>query len=74
LWGIGRETLRRILVDEPGVVKIRMGHRKSHTTYSVPASVVERIHARLAAGDGSRSTDRPAILSSWPTNIHSMHS
>jgi hypothetical protein len=25
-WGIGRETLRKILVDELGVVKIRMGH------------------------------------------------
>jgi hypothetical protein len=49
LWGIGRETLRRILIDEPGVVRIRMGRRKYHTTYSVPASVAERIHARLAS-------------------------
>ena len=51
LWGIGRETLRKILLDEPGVVKIRMGRRKSHTTYSIPASVAERIHTRLSAGD-----------------------
>jgi hypothetical protein len=54
LWGIGRETLRKILVDEPGVVRIRMGCRKYHTTYSVPASVAERIHARLACGGDSR--------------------
>lgn len=53
LWGIGRETLRRILLDEPGVVKIRLGQRKFQTTYSVPASVAERIHTRLASGDGS---------------------
>jgi hypothetical protein len=53
LWGLGRETLRKILVDEPGVVKIRMGRRKYHTTYSVPASVAERIHRRLAAGEDS---------------------
>lgn len=50
VWGIGRETLRRILIDEPGVVRIRMGRRKYHTTYSVPASVAERIHRRLASG------------------------
>ena len=53
LWGIGRETLRKILVDEPGVVKIRMGRRKCHTTYSVPESVAERIHSRLASGSDS---------------------
>lgn len=55
LWGIGRETLRKILVDEPGVMRIRMGRRKYHTTYSVPASVAERIHMRLASGDSSRA-------------------
>lgn len=53
LWGIGRETLRKILVDEPGVVRIRMGRRKYLTTYSIPASVAERIHTRLASGDDS---------------------
>jgi hypothetical protein len=49
LWGVGRETLRKILIDEPGVMKIRLGRRKYHTTYSVPASVAERIHMRLAS-------------------------
>lgn len=49
LWGIGRETLRKICVTEPGIIKIRMGRRKSHTTYSIPASVAERIHRRLSA-------------------------
>jgi hypothetical protein len=55
LWGLGRETLRKILIDEPGVVKIRLGRRKYHTTYSVPASVAERIHMRLASGGEIRT-------------------
>ena len=58
LWGIGRETLRRILIDEPGVVKIRMGRRQHHTTYSVPASVADRIHTRLSSDNGSWIQDR----------------
>lgn len=47
LWGLGRETLRVIVKDEPGVVKVRMGPKKVHTTYSVPESVAKRIHTRL---------------------------
>jgi hypothetical protein len=61
LWGIGRETLRKILLDEPGVVKIRMGRRKSHTTYSVPASVAERIHTRLSSGDERMSLSKGVL-------------
>lgn len=48
LWSIGRETVRLIVKDEPGVIQIRCGRKKAHTTYSVPASVAERIHRRLA--------------------------
>ena len=47
LWKLGRETLRLIVKDEPGVVKIRMGRKKAHTTYSIPESVARRIHTRL---------------------------
>ena len=61
LWGIGRETLRKILLDEPGVVKIRLGRRKSHTTYSIPASVAERIHTRLSSGDQGMSLSKGVI-------------
>jgi hypothetical protein len=49
MWGLGRETLRLMVKDEPGVIKIRMGRKKSHTTYSVPESVAQRIHRRLTA-------------------------
>jgi type IV secretory pathway TrbD component len=46
-WKIGRETVRLMVKDEPGVMKVRMGRKQSHTTYSVPDSVAERIHNRL---------------------------
>lgn len=46
-WRLGRETVRLLVKDEPGVVKIRMGYRKSVTHYSVPDSVARRVHTRL---------------------------
>jgi hypothetical protein len=47
LWSLGRETVRKLVKDDPGVIKIRMGRKKAHTTYSVPESAVCRIHTRL---------------------------
>jgi hypothetical protein len=46
-WRLGRETVRLLLKDEPGVVKVRMGLRKVITRYSVPESVARRVHTRL---------------------------
>jgi hypothetical protein len=36
LWGLGRETVRKLVKDDPGVIKIRLGRKKAHTVYSVP--------------------------------------
>jgi hypothetical protein len=47
LWGLGRETVRMLVKDDPGVIKIRMGRKKAHTIYSVPESAARRIHTRL---------------------------
>ena len=47
LWGLGRETVRKLVKDDPGVLKIRMGRKKAHTIYSVPESAAHRIHTRL---------------------------
>jgi hypothetical protein len=47
LWKLGRETVRLLVKDEHGVIKIRLGRKKSHTIYSVPESVAVRIHTRL---------------------------
>lgn len=46
-WSLGRETVRLLVKDEQGVIKIRLGRRKAHTIYSVPESVAVRIHTRL---------------------------
>lgn len=46
-WSVGRETIRLLVKDEPGVLKIRMGRRKAMTRYSVPESVARRVHTRL---------------------------
>jgi len=45
--GLGRETGPRLVKDDPGVIKIRMGRKKTHTTYSVPETAAHRIHTRL---------------------------
>ena len=47
LWGLGRETVRKLVMADPGVLKIRMGRAKKHTTYAVPESAARRIHTRL---------------------------
>jgi hypothetical protein len=47
LWRYGRETIRLLVKDEPGVLKIRLGRNKMLTHYSVPESVARRIHTRL---------------------------
>ena len=47
LWGLGRETVRKLIKDDPGVIKIRMGRKRAHTIYSVPETAAHRIHTRL---------------------------
>jgi hypothetical protein len=44
---VQHKTVRRLVKDEPGVIKIRQGRKKAHTTYSVPESTARRIHTRL---------------------------
>ena len=51
IWALGRETVRRLVKDDPGVIKIRMGRKKTHTVYSVPESTAHRIHTRLLNPD-----------------------
>ena len=50
LWSMGRETVRKLVKDEPGVVRIKMGRKQANTTYSIPESVARRIHTRLPSG------------------------
>jgi len=46
-WSLGRETVRKLVKDGPGVIKVRMGAKRAHTVYSIPESAAHRIHARL---------------------------
>jgi len=62
LWGLGRETVRKLVKDDPGVIKIQMGRKKSHTIYSVPESAAHRIHTRLLNAVHGRSPESlPAL-------------
>lgn len=47
LWSLGRETVRMLVKEEPGVIRVRLGRKRAHTIYSVPESVAVRIHTRL---------------------------
>lgn len=46
-WRLGRETVRLLVKDEPGVLRVCLGLRKAMTRYSVPESVARRVHTRL---------------------------
>ena len=66
LWGLGRETVRKLVKDDPGVIKIRMGRKKAHTIYSVPESAAHRIHTRLLNADQVRQPESvPALVSAY---------
>ncbi len=47
MWSLGRETVRLLVKDEVGVIKVRLGRKRANTVYSVPESVATRIHTRL---------------------------
>ena len=46
-WRLGRETVRLLVKNEPGVLKIRLGRLRAMTRYSVPESVARRVHTKL---------------------------
>ena len=65
LWGLGRETVRKLVKDDPGVVKIRLGRKKAHTIYSVPESAAHRIHTRLLNAAPCQPESLPALVSAY---------
>ena len=50
MWKLGRETVRLLVKNEIGVIKVRLGRKRSNTVYSIPESVAVRIHTRLLNG------------------------
>jgi hypothetical protein len=52
LWNFSAATIRRLVQDEQGVLRLQgMGAtagKRQYTTYSIPASVANRLHERLS--------------------------
>lgn len=50
MWGFDPNTIRRMFIDEPGVLKIgkqaRRDGKRSYVSVRIPASVAQRVHAR----------------------------
>jgi len=54
--------VRKLVKDDPGVIKIRMGRKKAHTVYSVPESTARRIHTLLFNAAQARQPESPPAL------------
>jgi hypothetical protein len=68
MWGFSTTTIRRLIADEPDVLRLQgMGAtsgKRPYVTYRVPASVASRLHERL--------TNRPlkaALASARPRRV-----
>ena len=51
LWGLSENTIRRMFMDEPGVVEWggeETRFKRAYKTMRIPESVLERVHRRLA--------------------------
>lgn len=44
---VSHDTARRLVMNEPGVVHVRLGKKKALTKYVVPESVLRRIYNRM---------------------------
>jgi hypothetical protein len=52
LWHLAKDTIRRIFINEPGVLTITRPEtrfKRSYTTIRIPHSVALRVHERLRA-------------------------
>ena len=49
-YRVSEDTARRLIKEEPGVLKIKIGPKKAHTLYSIPESIARRIYNRLIGG------------------------
>jgi len=46
-YRMSEDTARRLVKDEPDVLKIKIGPEKAHTLYSIPESVARQIYNRF---------------------------
>jgi hypothetical protein len=53
MWDLSRDSVRRLFLDEPGVLRIsRPGSRykRTYRTLRIPETVVNRVYRRLCGG------------------------
>ena len=52
LWNLSHDTVRRLFVDEPGVLIIHARRRgtRVYRTLRIPETVAKRVHQRLSHG------------------------
>ncbi len=51
LWGLSKDSVRRLFKNEPGVLLISPRQRRGKRSYAslrIPASVLERVHRKLS--------------------------
>lgn len=51
LWNLSKQTIRRLFLDEPDVIRIGeqdVRHKRAYVTLRIPESVVRRVHQRLS--------------------------
>ena len=49
LWRLSAETVRQLVMHDPGVCRVQLGRKKTMCRYSVPLSAARRIHTLLLA-------------------------
>jgi hypothetical protein len=50
LWNMSPDTVRRIFLDEPGVIRYarpRSKYKRSYSTILIPESVLNRVYRRM---------------------------
>lgn len=51
LWNLSKQTIRRLFLDEPDVIRIGehdVRRKRAYVTIRIPESVVRRVHQRLS--------------------------
>jgi transcriptional regulator GlxA family with amidase domain len=56
LWNLSQDTIRRLFLDEPGVIVIHRPRRRARTykTLRIPESIAQQVYVRLVSGGPRR--------------------
>jgi hypothetical protein len=69
MWGVSRETVRKMFMDEDGVLHFsfsktlrRSAAPKPRTSLRIPASVLSRVHQQWSRGSGAEIKSRRRLI------------